>query len=228
MPFAKMQGVIARSLEQFGDRDFAGRQAHVFVHRHVALTIRVINRFVQAAWRVMLAHEAGEFHRHRGEFKTEAGRVAPGHDGSTRGRTGGVAGVALREVDTLAGDGVDIRGRDAASGDATTVERDVVEAKVVGQDDNDIRTLLIARLRTCGAGLPVHFPERGAVLAQDILHIQHHRAFAAADGDQTEPAKQHEDDQTPDDALEHFPVSLMSQIQMPANCAFSRTCWPCL
>ena len=182
VPLAQVHRVITRALQQSRKGDFAGGQAHVLVRDQVLFTIFEVHRLVPLFW---IAIGPQHFHELRGsgrKFEAKPGGVASGHERSARWRASGVAGVADPKIDALLGDRINVGGGDCAARDPTAVERDVIDAQIVGYDQDDIGGphTCSSGLRFCGVSLPLHFAGGRMVFAQHILHHQQRQSDPSA------------------------------------------------
>ena len=174
MPLAKVHGVIARALQQSSEGDFARGQAHVLVRNQVLLTIFVVHRLVEL-FRIAIGPQyLHELRGSRRELEAKPGGVASRHQCGARGRAGRIAGVADPKVDALLGDRINVGGRDGATCDPTAMERDVVHAQIVGNNQDDIGLPGASRsgFGFRGACLPLHLAGGRIFFAQHILHHQ--------------------------------------------------------
>ena len=73
------------------------------------------------------------------KLEAEAGGVAAGEDGRAGRRAGSMTGIALSEIDALAGDGVDVGRGHRAAGYPAAVDRQVVVPEVISDDQDDVR-----------------------------------------------------------------------------------------
>ena len=70
------------------------------------------------------------------KLEAEAGGVAAGEDGRAGRRAGSMTGIALSEIDALAGDGVDVGRGYRAAGYPAAVDRQVVVPEVISDDQD--------------------------------------------------------------------------------------------
>ena len=137
------------------------------------------------AWFGLGNHLHKLFRRGR-ELKTKAGGIASCHHGRARGRASGIGRIAVTEIHAFAGNTVDVGRRHLTTGNAATIERDVVKAQVVCHDQNDIGGPLIRACRGLrGTGFPVDFLRWSVVLAHHVFHVQKQRAARPAYGIKT-------------------------------------------
>ena len=159
VPLAEVHRVVALVLQHLGDEGLGqGHAQGVHLGRVLDLS-GVEGRPDQSARLLRRADKSLEGHGRWSELKAETGGVAAGHDrGAGRG-AGGVAVIAVGEADALLAQRVDVRCRDSPAGDPAAVEGDVVEAHVVGEDDDDVRRTL-PRGGLCRPLRPGHRPVR--------------------------------------------------------------------
>ena len=163
MPFAKLDRMVADPLQQLSEGDLAGRHAHFGGRDDVLFAVREIDRIANPV--VMRTHVARELQICRCELETVAGRISARQQGRARRRAGPMAGIGLYEIGTFKADGVDVWRRDRAARNTPAVEGDVVVAKVVSDDDDDVR--LPSRLWRCGRPLLPHHVTRRSDLELD-------------------------------------------------------------
>ena len=208
MPFAQMHGVVVGSLQQFGQCDLAGGQAHVCVGNKFGLTLGVVDGFAQLICRGHTGHGFHELLGRGRELKTKTRGIAPGHHGRPGGCAGGVARIAAAKVNALFGNAVDVGGGHFAARDAAAVMRDVVDAQVVGHNQHHIRgTPLILTLSR--PGLPGDFLSGGVILVQDVLDIQQHHARTTTHRVKGQGGQQQQSQHGPSCAFQHEKVLSM-------------------
>ena len=173
MPFANLQGAVAVLLEQPSQRDLAGRQAHFFVVNQIGLPIGMVDRMAQITRDPVIADHFHELHRRGRELITKPCRVASGHQGGPARCAGRIASVASLKVHPIQGNAVDMGGGHAAVGNAATLQGDVVEPQVVGDDQDDVG--FFPAIKACNrawAGLPVHLLIGRCLGAHHVFDIQ--------------------------------------------------------
>lgn len=149
MPLADEQGAVAAVAQDLRHGDLVRRQALLVGRDRLSDPVIVEDRLARAI--VERADQAVEGHRRRCEFKAEPRRITARHDRRARGRTGGIAGIAVDEYRAIGGDGVDIRGRHIAGGQSAAECGDVIDTQIVDQDDDDIRRPLAGAVSAvCG------------------------------------------------------------------------------
>ena len=169
MPLADVQRVIAAWLEQFGHRQLTGGQPQVVEVLGLRGLVLVDPHRVQAVGvGVKRAGHARHGARRGCEFNAKPPGVTTGHQRRTRHRAHGGAGMALVKAHTVAGDAVDVgRGHPFGSA-ATAVGGDVVDAQIVGHDDDDVGRAL----RGChGCGRRALRPRHRLVRAPGMLEV---------------------------------------------------------
>ena len=113
---------------------------------HILLAVGMIDRRIGRI-ALMATDEALEADGGGRELVAEARGVTARHQRGARGRAGRVTGIARREIDAIMADGVDIGRLDETARRAAAIKRDVIEAHVVGEDDDHVRLALDARDR---------------------------------------------------------------------------------
>ena len=157
VPLAQLDRVIADLLQQLTNGDFRGRHAHLLDGDDVFLPIGEKNWVADTVMEG--PNIAREFQVHRREFKPIPGGIATGHQGCAGWGACTMARIGLSEICTLAAYGIDIGRWNQPTSDAAAVEGDVVIAKVIGHDDDDVG-LLSGLGRCCGPLLPRHILRR--------------------------------------------------------------------
>ena len=139
VPFAEVHGVIATTFQQARQRNLAGRQALLFIRRHVGNALLVEDGICWGTRRAVRANDARETDGNRGELETDTGRVAASEQRRARRRARGIARIAGGELGPFRGDAVDVGGGHEVAGNAAAAQRDVVVAEVVGNNEHDVR-----------------------------------------------------------------------------------------
>ena len=167
MPFADMQIMIAGPLQFFSQGNFAARHAFRFIG-HVMIGMRIVIMHLMklkcARRRVgfgKLLQNRPKGIRGRGEFKTEAGRIAPGHQHGARRRTDGTAGIAIGEPHAFFTQAVNMRRLNQAA----AIQADIVKPHIIGQNDNNIGRAFAVFIPTAA------LPANGAMRGDRIIHF---------------------------------------------------------
>ena len=200
MPFADVQGSVAGSLQRLRQGHFRCRHAQHRQGGHLGRNVVVEPR--QQCRTGSLFHpieEPDTDSEDRRELEPEPGGVAASHQCGPRGRTDGIAGISVGEHDTVGGDGVDVRRREATVRGTAVAQRDVVVAEVIGQDNNDVRQTI--RRRGTGLGwawLPLNRPVRSDGIAPllDPRQREHHQLEPEEVAGGDEPGYHRRDEQS--------------------------------
>ncbi len=147
VPLADVRGLITGTLQHFGDGHFRWRHAVLFERLH-RIGFFAMHDQLQGT-RVVLRHRFEDRHadfEERRELEAEPRRISAGHDRRARRRAYRVCRVTVGECHAVVADRIDVRSLQRAVGRTAVVERHVVEAHVVGHDDDDVR-------RTSAGGL---------------------------------------------------------------------------
>ena len=181
VPFADMDVVVPTRLEQFGHRLLGGRHAQVVEVLGLAGLLLVDDHRVEPV-RVGIQRGRDPGHRTRRgrELDTEAPGVTPGHECGARHRAYGSTGITVVEAHTVARDRIDRRCGGPLCGVPATIRRHIVEAQVVGQDDDDVgwplrqRRVGMGRARHpgCGPVVPARVPDVGVPTERILEDVQ--------------------------------------------------------
>ena len=139
MPLADVDVVVARRLQELRQGDLGGRHAHVRVGNR---RLRLCNHALAQQARRRVAEQRNHRAEARGrrrELEAKAGAVAAGHQGGAGRGAGAVGRIAVGELHALVRQGIDVRRGHAAASDASALPTQVVPAKVVREDDDDVR-----------------------------------------------------------------------------------------
>ena len=93
-------------------------------------------------------------------FEPEPRRIAPGHESCSRRRAGPARRMAIAKKGSLFCDGIDVERWDRTTRYAAAVDGKIVPAKIIGDDENNVRGTFVRRNthRSISAGLPGNFP----------------------------------------------------------------------
>ena len=144
VPLADMRGVIARAAQHFGNGHFRSRQTLPGIGRSLLRLLLVVDHRRQARFVRVVQHRDHASHaiRRRGELETRARGIAPRHDHRARRRAGCRSGIGLGKDSTTRGEAIDIWCRHAPAGHSATEGTDVVDAKIVREDEDNVRLAL--------------------------------------------------------------------------------------
>ncbi len=170
MPLADMDAVIARRFQDLGDRALAAGQTLAIEIGRAFDRCLLVGQWRQT--RIHLRRQRRDDAPHTigggGELEPGTRRITPGEDHRPRWGAARSARIGVGIDRTLARQPVDIGGRHQTACDAAAKGRDVVDAEVIGEDEDDVGRALAGRERShIGALLPGNRPVgRDIVLAE--------------------------------------------------------------
>ena len=140
VPLADMHRMIPGGLQHLGERDLRRRQALILERHLFAGSDLRPQQFMRPRSVVVeqIEHPAHTIGRGR-KLETGARAVTPGHQHRPRRRARRRTRIGLHESCTILGDGVDMRRRYRAARHAAAEITDVVDAQIVGDNNDNVR-----------------------------------------------------------------------------------------